>query len=167
MRRVLAGFVTSLFIVGCSGAETEDSGDPTGTTGTTDGVPVGEAELLPWLEGGGYLGWEAESAVHSGAGPHFGDVRTYVGPALFASLEAGTAQHPAGAAAVKELYGGGTQVQGWAVAVKTDADSAAGDGWYWYEYYQGSAVIEGQGASVCVNCHSGGTDFFLSPFPLQ
>ena len=131
-----------------------------------DGVPDDAATLLPWLENGDYLGFMAESAVHDSAGPHFGDVRTYVGDCLATSLEDGGAQHPVGAAAVKELYGSGGTVQGWAVMVKAEPASG-GDGWYWYEWYNGSVYGGSVDDSTCRGCHASGIDGVRSPWPLQ
>lgn len=131
-----------------------------------DGVPLGGDELLTWLEGGGYADWQAESAVHESAGPHFGGVRTFVGPCMATSLGAGNDEHPVGAAAVKELYADGDEILGWSVMIKTDAGVQA-ETWWWYEWYEGGVLAEGQGIGVCANCHSGGSDYFLSPWPLQ
>lgn len=153
------------------GPSTDDGSDPdTGTTGTEPPQslpPTNGAELVPWLEAGEYLEWAAESGVHPSSGPHFGGVRTFVNDVLLASLEAGAASHPEGAAAVKELYGAGGTVLGWSVEVKVQADSAGGDGWYWYEGYQGDVYADGTGAGICTGCHGGGTDYVLTPFPLQ
>jgi hypothetical protein len=129
--------------------------------------PTETAALRAWLEAGNYLGWAAESGPHPGAGPHFGVVRTFVNDALIASLDAGQPQHPAGAAAVKELYGrGDAGVQGWAVMVKLQDDSNQGRGWYWLEMF-GSFTGGGIGAPGCTGCHSSGNDFVRIPFPLQ
>lgn len=138
---------------------------PTGGSGSQL-PPTDETALLAWLEAGSYLGWQAESGPHPGAGPHFGVVRAFVNDALFASLSAATA-HPAGAAAVKELYGrNGSTVRGWAVMLKIQADSNLGRGWYWYETFNGSGG-GGIGDPVCTGCHSTGKDFVRIPFPLQ
>lgn len=155
---------------------TDAPGDSTGddpTTGESTGSgvdqlpPTNGAELLPWLERGEYLGWTAESGIHESTGPHFGDVWTFVNDPLLQSLEAGDPMHPQGAATIKELYGPGDTVRGWAVMVKVQPDSAGGDGWYWYEVYDGDVFADGLGDGLCTGCHSGGDDFFLSPFPLQ
>ncbi|NJK32822.1 MAG: hypothetical protein HC927_10670, partial [Deltaproteobacteria bacterium] len=90
----------------------------------------------------------------------------FVDPCLAASLEAGNAEHPVGSATVKELYGDGDAVLGYSVMVKLEA-GAEGDGWYWYEEYQGNVYADEQGAGLCTGCHSGGVDYFLSPWPLQ
>ncbi|MFN8643751.1 MAG: hypothetical protein U0802_19610 [Candidatus Binatia bacterium] len=109
----------------------------------------------------------ATSAPHPSAGPHGGRVRTFLNPALFASLDAGNGQHPAGAATVKELYLSGENVRGWAVAVKLRADSDQGRGWYWFEDFGSGSPFEGVGLAACTGCHSAGRDFIRIPFPLQ
>lgn len=142
--------------------------DPSTTGGGVDQVPpIDAAQLLPWLESGEYLGWPGESGVHPSTGPHFGGVWTYVNDALYQSLESGAPTHPMEAATVKELYGDGDTVRGWSVMVKVQADSASGDGWYWYEIYDGSVYGDGTGLGICTGCHGGGSDYVLTPFPLQ
>ncbi len=138
-------------------------------TPTADGggVPTDPDALLAWLRADRYRDWPAESAQHPSTGPHGGSVRTFVNNALFASLEAGDAQHPQGAAAVKELYFAGQAVAGWAVMVKLQGDSDRGRGWYWYEYFGPGQVFEGVGLGGCTGCHSQGRDFVRIPFPLQ
>jgi hypothetical protein len=123
-------------------------------------------ELVPWLEAGTYLGWAAESGIHPSTGPHFGDVRTFVNAPLIDALQAGATEHPVGAATVKELYANGDQVRGWSVSLKVSAGTG-GDTWYWFEVYDGSVLAEGEGHSACVGCHAGGSDYVLTPFPLQ
>jgi hypothetical protein len=144
----------------------DGDGDPTTDTGEDELPPTEAAQLEAWLEAGGYLGWTAESAVHESTGPHFGGVRTFMNAALLGSLESGTG-HPAGAATVKELYGDGDTVRGWSVMVKLQADSAGGDGWYWYERYDASVYANGTGEGLCTGCHVDGNDYVLSPYPLQ
>lgn len=156
-------------MTGCDDSEASESGDEGPITMTAEGpIPDEDSDaLLAWLRGGGYLDWEGESAVHDGAGPHFGDVRTYISTELFESLDSGAQAHPVRSAAVKELYGTTSEVQGWTIAVKRAEDSANGDGWYWYEIYEGSVLADGDGLGVCTGCHSGGLDYVLTPFPLQ
>jgi hypothetical protein len=141
---------------------------PATATVTRAQIPPTDAiALIAWLERGAYLDWPAESHPHPSAGPHFGVIRTFVNDALFASLGAAAAQHPAGAAAVKELYGAtGDHVRGWAVMVKVQSDSDAGRGWYWYEGFNGSGG-GGLGSPGCTGCHASGRDFVRIPFPLQ
>ena len=154
---------------GGSGAATSTSTQRasavTGTGGGAADVPTGPA-LVDFLEGGEYLGFAAESAAHPSAGPHFGNVRTFVNPTLAESLANGATSHPAGAAAVKELYGNGTEVLGWSVWVKLEEDSAGGAGIYWYELYDGSLYADGPGESLCTGCHSSGVDFYRGTVPL-
>lgn len=141
---------------------------PEGTP--VDSVPTDDADLFEYLRAGRYRGFAAESGVHPSAGPHGRGVRSFVNGILERSLESGAATHPAGAAAIKELYAAdGTTLTGWAVEVKTQADSAGGQGWYWYEVFSttdGSQPISGQGRPVCTGCHALGRDYVRIPFPL-
>ncbi len=130
-----------------------------------DGVPANADALLAYLQNGDYTGMQAESGPHDSAGPHFGDVRTFVGDCLADSLDAQNAQHPVGAASIKELYGDGDTVLGWAVEVKQA--EGIDEGWYWYEYYQGSVFADGVDVGLCQGCHASGIDSFRSPWPLQ
>ncbi|MBS2018101.1 MAG: hypothetical protein JST00_34840 [Deltaproteobacteria bacterium] len=132
-------------------------------------VPTEPTALQAWLATRRYECWARESAKHPSAGPHGGDVRTYLNAALDASMK-GTGEHPAGAVAVKELYSSGATVTGWAVGVKTQAASDGGKGWYWYEVFgtqPGANTIEGQNEAICTNCHKAGKDFVLVPYPLR
>ena len=136
-----------------------------------DVVPTDASTLFAWLRAGRYRGFARESAVHATAGPHGGSVLTFVNAALAQSLAAGNASHPAGAAAVKELYAADrTTLTGWAVEVKTQTDSAGGQGWYWYEVFSttdGANPIAGNGHPGCTGCHALGADHVRIPFPLQ
>lgn len=149
------------------------SGGAGGSTSSGSGgggapdVPTNAAALKGWLVAGNYLSWQAESAPHDSAGPHFGTVHAYLNAPLFDSLMAQNAAHPQGAAAVKELYGNGNTVLGWSVSVKTAASSDGGQGWYWYEVYNDQVFGDGNGDGTCVGCHSSGADYVRTPFPLQ
>jgi len=132
-------------------------------------VPTTPDELQAWLATKKYTCWARESKKHPSTGPHGGDIRTYLNAALDASMK-GSGEHPQGAVAVKELYGSGNEVTGWAVGVKTQAASAGGAGWYWYESFgtgPGANRIEGQNEALCTNCHAAGRDYVLIPYPLQ
>ncbi len=153
-------------LVGC-GPEVTPMPTPTPTPDGASPVPTAAQALQAWLRAGNYLGWPSESARHPSAGPHGGMVRTFVNPALFDSLSTEQAQHPAGAAAVKELYFSGQTVRGWAVMVKLQADSDGGQGWYWLEDFGSGRPIEGIGHPTCTGCHSLGRDYVRIPFPLQ
>jgi hypothetical protein len=156
-----------------AGGSTSGAGGSTSGAGGSDGatdVPASTEALFAFLKAGKYLGFAKESGIHPSTGPHFGNVRTYINPALAASLAAGNKEHPIRAAAVKELYKNGTEVIGWAVMVKTQAASMAGNGWFWYESTDTSnpaGGYAGQGLSLCTGCHSAGKDFVRTPFPLQ
>jgi hypothetical protein len=145
---------------------------PTATPLGTDDVPPTDAlALLDWLRAGRYRAWTAESAVHPSGGPHGSSgVRTFLNDAVVASLASGNAAHPTGAALVKELYRGNQVLSGWAVEIKIQADSAGGNGWYWWE----GVGLSGRGLGVCTGCHAGGIapgyvskDYVLTPFPLE
>jgi hypothetical protein len=136
---------------------------PTPTPASAVAVPTSSRELLAWLQAGMYKSWTAESAPHPSAGPHGATVRTFLNDLVLQSLAAGNAAHPTGSALVKELYFNGTTVQGWAVEVKVQDDSAGGRGWYWWE----GEGLSGLGNPTCTGCHSAGRDYVLTPFPLQ
>ena len=135
-----------------------------------DAVPTTRDELFAYLQRGGYRGFARESAVHASDGPH-GGVLTFVNGTLERSLADGNAAHPSGAAAVKELYAADrATLTGWAVEVKTAADSAGGQGWYWYEVFStsdGTRPIEGFGNPACTGCHASGRDYVRVPYPLR
>lgn len=144
--------------------------DPSTTTGGGDELPPTDSaeQLEAWLAGGVYKSWPAESQIHASTGPHGGNVRTFVNDALDASLAGAAAMHPQGAATVKELYGGGTDtIIGYAVMVKLAPDSANGDNWYWYERLDATVYADGTGVGLCTGCHEGGSDYVLTPYPLQ
>ncbi len=115
--------------------------------------PLGGTALAEWLGAGHYRQWRGESQIHALQGPHFGRVRAYLNPALFESLSTGKKDHPKGVVAVKELYGSGDQVLGWSVAIKTEAASAAGANWYWYEQFEARVVADAKGVLLCRGCH--------------
>jgi len=145
-------------------SDTESTGD-TATSPSSGTVPTTPASLDTWLADGAYLAWAAESGPHPSAGPHFGEVRTYVDPLLAGSLSAGSDEHPLGATAVKELYGDGTEVRGYSVMVKI-GQGTDGASWYWYEVYDGVVYGDGRGDRTCTGCHRPGTDYVLTPYPL-
>ncbi len=140
----------------------------TGIAAAAQTPPTGADALLPWLQAGHYRQWQSESRAHASAGPHFGKVRAYLNPPLAASLAAGNGagEHPRGVAAVKELFGMGDKVRGWAVSLKLAGTSAGGSRWYWFEYFDGQLVADARGAPLCAGCHATGQDFVLVPWPL-
>lgn len=133
--------------------------------------PTNGSELFDWLQSGSYKTWQHESEKHKSAGPHPSSVIAYLNPLLDESLGSGSDAHPIGAAAVKELYSASGELGGWAVSIKTDADSNGGQGWYWYEILGTSSdstvVADGNGVPLCFGCHTPGADFVLIPHPLK
>ncbi len=150
--------------------------EPTADTAKVDSVvPVTKDKLFSYLRAASYKNFAAkESGRHPTRGPHTKvgwPVRVFLGPKLDASLKAGNTSHPAGSAAVKEMYDASGKLQGWAVMVKTAADSAGGKGWFWYEVTSttdgSKPVAAGNGVPLCFGCHFTGRDFVLSDYPLQ
>lgn len=144
---------------------------PTAWAQSSGAPPTEPVALLKWLQGGSYRQWPKESAPHRSMGPHQSLVVTYLNPMLDQSLGAKAAAHPTGSAAVKELLDAGSKVSGWAVSVKTGADSDGGKGWFWYEILgtssSGSVTAQANGAPLCGGCHARGRDFVLIPHPLD
>jgi hypothetical protein len=136
-----------------------------------DTPPANGSELFEWLKAGNYKSWVHESEQHPSAGPHPQAVIAYLNATLDESLASGADAHPKGSAAVKELFDGSGNISGWAVSIKTQDDSAAGQGWYWYEMLGTNAdsrvVADGNGVPLCFGCHTPGKDFVLIPHPLK
>lgn len=178
-KQSIVGLLTAT-LAACSPGDSNSAGKDGSTAdfaSNTDGGIVGAAvpttpmELFAYLKAGSYLGFPAESGIHTSTGPHGSKVRTFITPALEASLAAGNAEHPINSATIKELYLNSTTVQGWAVEVKIQDKSDGGKGWYWYETFNATDPTKystsGVGVALCYNCHSAGKDYFRSPFPLQ
>ena len=154
-------------------------GRPRAETGTSRGpVPTNMTALFTYLQNKEYESFtKHEATTHPSRGPHatFGSpVRVFLSDDLDASLAAGNASHPAGSSVVKEMYmQDGTTLQGWAVAIKTQEDSAGGNGWFWYEVVSTTDPTQlgggeaGNGIPLCTGCHASGRDFVLSDYPLQ
>jgi len=150
--------------------------DATAGTPTVDSaVPTDLEDLFRYLKNGSYKSFAAqESGQHPTRGPHTNvgwPVRVFLDPTINASLTAGNTSHPVGSSIVKEMYDGDGDLQGWAVMVKTHADSAGGKGWFWYEVTStrsgSDPVAAGNGVQLCQGCHFIGKDFVLTDFPLQ
>src|SRR5687767_11679023 len=136
MRRVFIGMAIAAngLFLGCSGsgdsAEPSVSPSPSSSSSSSASEPAKTDEpaardFRSLCQERGYVGWQKESKVHPSAGPHGGNVRTYLNDSLFASLSAGSSEHPKGSIAVKELYSSGTEtVTGWAVMEKTEDASS-------------------------------------------
>ena len=163
-------------IMGTMTAAMSPAFEPTAETPKVDSVvPIAKDKLFSYLQAGSYKNLAAkESGRHPTRGPHTKigwPVRVFLGPNLDASLKAGNTTHPAGSAAVKEMYDGSGKLQGWAVMVKTTADSVGGKGWFWYEITSttdgSKPVATGNGVPLCFGCHFTGRDFVLTDYPLK
>lgn len=155
-------------------ASTTDATIDATTDATTGAIveelpPIDSVEILEaWLAGGAYRQWAVESAIHPSSGPHSGNVLTYVNAIALQSLADGDPEHPLDAATVKELYGDSFDtIIGYAVSRKTAAQSMGGDTWYWYERVNATTYGGELGTPLCTGCHGGGTDYILTPYPLQ
>jgi hypothetical protein len=189
--------MASLLAVGCAavapagcggnGASASPASDGGASPAVTDGggqqiPPMGSANVEAWLAGGAYKSWHSEAAIHEARSPSpHGFNRIYSNDVVHGAAT-GTASWPAGAAAVKELYASATDTTpvGYAVYSKTQADSAGGANWYWYErvpltstvpHDANGVVADGLGSSgtpltICVGCHgAAGSDTAHTPSP--
>jgi hypothetical protein len=132
--------------------------------------PTSAPELLAWLKAGSYKSWAKEPAIHPAASPHTTNVLSYANNVLEQSIRAANTSHPINSATVKEIYTADNRINGYAVAIKTQANSDSGRGWYWYEILglangSGSVVASSNGASGCAGCHSAGVDYIRTNFP--
>ena len=133
--------------------------------------PQGASAIDAWLAGGAYLNWSCEPQALQRSSIH-GPDRVCSNDIIVEDLRASsTAPWRQGAAAVKELYNEDlSSIIGYAVYLKTDADSANGSNWYWYEVINDSIFADGLGESQCFGCHSaannpqeGARDFVYLP----
>jgi len=138
-------------------------------------LAIDRQALFTYLQEGSYKNFAAkESASHPSTGPHTKaglPVRVFMDPKMDGSLRADNDQHPVGAGIVKEMYDADRKLQGWAVMVKTAADSAGGKGWFWYEITSttdgSKPVAVGNGVPLCFGCRTAGQDYVLTEFPLR
>jgi hypothetical protein len=153
--------------------------------------PQGAVNVEAWLKTAAYKQWHCEPAIHASRDPSPHGFNLICSNDLVSTNATGTQVWPEGAAAVKELYTSVTDTTpvGYAVYLKTAADSAAGANWYWYErvpldsmapHDANGVVADGTGGSgtansICVGCHTaagsdaahtpsvGGRDFVYTP----
>ena len=138
-------------------------------------LPTEKEALFKWLKAGSYKDFPAkESAMHKSAGPHqkLGlPVRVFMNDLISESLAAGNAEHPKGSIIVKEMFKKDKSPYGWAVMAKTNDTSDSGEGWFWYEVTDSNdftkIVAHGNGVTGCFSCHTAGSDYVLSAFPLK
>lgn len=175
-------------LAACSDEDPDDAADPESTdrrgmedarAGDVDQLPpLGEAAVEAWLETGAYEDWHCEPDVHESRAPSPHGYNRICSNDAIASMATGSGDWPKGAAAVKELYTSESarEPAGYAVYVKTEADSADGANWYWYERLPPSEAGEpgqlaadglgdsGTAKSICVACHAAaGTDALHTP----
>ncbi len=174
---IVAGLIS---LAGCSQSANEDTATGSGAeTGASSGpVPTDFDALFAYLNNKEYESFTTrESVAHPSRGPHArfsSPVRVFMNGAVAASLELGNDSHPAGSSIVKEMFmDDGVTLEGWAVMVKTQDDSDAGNGWFWYEVTSTTDPTAlgggeaGNGIALCTSCHASGHDYVLSKFPLE
>lgn len=169
-------------LLGLSCAMAAGCGGSNKATGPSDAPPMGAAAVEAWLAAGSYKGWTCEPASHDARSPSPHGFNRICSNSLIAANATNTAAWPEGAAAVKELLADATSTVpvGYAVYLKTKADSAGGANWYWYErvplnsaapHDNNGVVADGMGSTgspktICVGCHGGaGTDTAHTPSP--
>jgi hypothetical protein len=141
---------------------------------------MGASAVEAWLAKGDYMHWQCEPAVHEARSPSPHGFNRICSNAAIAEMATKTSNWPKNAAAVKELYTSATQAKpaGYAVYLKTEADSADGANWYWYERvpldnpapHDSAGVVadalgaDGPAQSICVGCHAAaGSDAAHTP----
>lgn len=116
-----------------------------------------------------YIDSPAETERHGTSSPHGDETRVWINHTMEEALMANATEMPVGSVSTKEIYSNGAQ-QGWALMVKVAAGTSA-DTWYWYEVLGSEPgtepVVAAVGASACTGCHSAGTDYFRTFFPLR
>jgi hypothetical protein len=146
--------------------------------GTTQTPPMGAAAVTAWLATGVYKSWHCEAAPHLARSPSPHGYDRICSNDVIADNATGTGPWPEGAAAVKELYttttgplDAGTP-GGYAVYLKTEADSGMGANWYFYgALVAGGAAVDGLGSTTpvmeeCGSCHvAAGMDAAHTPSP--
>jgi hypothetical protein len=176
----LAGLVCTsvLALTACGSSDSMSSSMSDAQTPPTSG----RADIEKWLGDASYKTWACEPSVHAARSPSPHGFNRICSNDVIAGAAAGTAAWPRGAASVKELYDSATATApvGFAVYLKTDASSAGGANWYWYERvpaasdapHDGNGVVadgkgdSGAAKSVCVGCHGGaGMDAAHTPSP--
>lgn len=166
-----SGVFAIFAVVLCSCGSDDETKPATSGGAVVNGIPTSGVEMNAFLQKKAYGAWVKESKIHTSTGPHGNLVLTFLNPELDASLKAGNAEHPVGAASVKEFYDGANKVNGWAAYVKTQAASDGGKGWYWYEVFDATPgadpASEGLGDTTCTGCHARGRDYVRIPYPLQ
>ncbi len=151
---------------------------PTAPTpkGFNMGIPLEKDALFAYLKSGDYKSFKnQENDKHPSQGPHTKvglPVKVFMTDMIASSLAANREQHDKGAGIVKEMFNEKGELAGWAVMVKTQEDSEAGLGWFWYEVTSttdsDAIAAIGNGVQGCISCHNiGARDFVRTTFPLN
>jgi len=160
-----ATFVCIAFSVSCSSTTSKSSDDDQMPPTTT------QADVEAWLATGKYKSWHCEAAPHAPRGPSaHGPFNRICTNNLVSSNATATGVWPKGAAAVKEFYAtqSAATPASYALYAKTQADSANGANWFYYEKApDGTLYAKGElGATICTGCHgAAGTDAAHTPSP--
>ena len=170
--------IGSLAIACASPKSTPDNTTPPNTDVDAPPVagqtpPTGATAVEAWLATGAYKTWACEPSPHASRSPSPHGFNRICSNAVIAQNVTGTGAWPVGAAAVKELFASATASTplGYAVYLKTAADSAGGASWYWYERIETDLIADGRGDSgparrICVGCHEdAGSDAANTPSP--
>jgi hypothetical protein len=183
----VAGSILASTTPAC-GTSTPSGGASSGTGGTSSGSsseaggsgdssqtpPIGGTAVTAWLATGVYKNWHCETASHSARSPSPHSVDRVCSNDVIANNATGSAPWPQGASAVKELYTATTDAApgGYAVYLKTQADSAGGANWYFYgALTAGGTTVDGMGndaavMATCTSCHlAAGSDAAHTPSP--
>lgn len=178
----------TLVVAACSGDDTSETGLGGAGSHAKDAEVSGDPQLPPkgaqaieaWLKTGAYKSWSCEPSVHESRDPSPHGFNRICSNALISDNAKGGEDWPEGAAAVKELYASADAKSpvGYAVYLKTAADSDGGNHWYWYErvpldsaapHDAKGTVADGMGDSgpakaICVGCHvAAGSDKAHTP----
>ncbi|HEU4534698.1 MAG TPA: hypothetical protein VFS00_11295, partial [Polyangiaceae bacterium] len=143
---------------GAGGAGASGAGGGPSGAGDAERPPTDAAAMAAWIDAKYYADWACEPEptrkTDGSPGIHAHATSNRVcSNALMASTDrAAGGEWPAGAAAVKEIYGSSGEIVNYAVALKTGAASDGGRGWYWYEG-TGAGAIAGFGVGLCTGCH--------------
>lgn len=177
MKLVKLGILFSALLAAC-GMDANSNHNSDAQTPPTSG----RVDVESWLAAASYKTWTCEPAVHAARAPSPHGFNRICSNDLIANATTASTPWPKGAAAVKELYDSATAQTpiGYAVYLKTAADSASGAAWYWYERVPATSeaphdangvVADGTGGAgpakaICVGCHMGaGMDAMHTPSP--
>jgi Cytochrome P460 len=156
----------------CGDDDSADKGAASDEARAEQTPPMGAAAVEAWLKKGSYRDWQCESEPHAFRAPSPHGFNRICSNDLISDNTKSSADWPKGAAAVKELYAAADDQEpvGYAVYLKTAADSAGGANWYWYERVPSIGVVadgmgdDGPAKSICVGCHAAaGSDAAHTP----